>query len=74
MVAFRVHKADVKIAKVCARERDWQKHPALARRGVATGAPPGYSTVLGEWIWEAAKRARKNLGDRKRRAQAGFAT
>lgn len=67
LVALRVHADDVKLAKSEARERDWTKRPANHRRGTSAGAPPGYQTILGEWIRDAAKRARKNAGDRKRR-------
>lgn len=67
LVSVRVRTDDCKLARIEARERDWKKHPALARKGVLAGAPPGYQTILGEWIRASAKRARKNLGDRKRR-------
>jgi hypothetical protein len=74
LVAIRVHAADVKLAKSEARERDWDKAPALSRRGVNAGRPPGYQTIIGEWIRASAKRARKNLGDRKRRKREASAT
>lgn len=74
LVALRVHLADVKLAKTCARERDWTKRPASHRKGTSAGAPPGYQTILGEWIRDAAKRERKNLGDRKRRKREASAS
>jgi hypothetical protein len=74
LVALRVHVSDIKLAKSEARERDWDKHPALHRKGIATGRGPGYQTILGEWIHGAARRARKNLGDRKRRKRTAMAT
>jgi hypothetical protein len=67
LVALRVHVSDVKLAKAEARERDWEKQPANHRKGQAAGRPPGYQTILGEWISAMARRARKNAGDRKRR-------